>query len=128
MHLFDHAAHDCDGTGRSGHDAAAQTGQIEFPETRMIEHRNEHGRDAVKTGALLRLDRLQGGKGVEAAARIDSRGAVAHAIEVSHAHAEAVVERNGDADAIRLGRPYGLADEEALVEYVSVSQGCAFRG
>ena len=47
--------------------------------------------------------------------------------EVAHDHAEAVVERHGDADPVVLGVGAQLADEEPVVQDVVVRQGRALR-
>ena len=62
------------------------------------------------------------GAGVEALAGIDHRGAVRHAGQIAQHHAEAVVERHRDAQAVVLGEAHRLADEEAVVEDVVVRQ------
>jgi hypothetical protein len=54
-------------------------------------------------------------------------GAVRRAREVAEDHAEAVVERHRDANAIGLGEPHRLADEEAVVEDVVVRERRALR-
>ena len=46
--------------------------------------------------------------------------------QVSKHHPEAVIERNGNADAIVLAVPQRFADEEAVVQNVVVREGSAF--
>ena len=43
--------------------------QVEAGELGMVEHRDEHGRDAVQAGAALRLDRLERRERIEALGR-----------------------------------------------------------
>ena len=61
-------------------------------------------------------------------AGVDHGGAVGEAAEVAHDHAEAVVERHGDAEAVVLGEAHGGGGEVAVVEDVVVGEGGALRG
>ena len=73
-------------------------------EARMVELGDEHGRHAVQAGAALLLHGLQHGYRLEAFAGIDHGGAVGDAGQVAQHHAEAVVERHRDAQAVVLGQ------------------------
>ncbi|MCY1536119.1 hypothetical protein D9M68_715620 [compost metagenome] len=48
-----------------------------------------------------------------------------HAAEVAHHHAEAVVQRHRDHQAVLLGQPHALSDHVAVVEDVVVTEGGA---
>ena len=93
----------------------------------MIEFGDEHGRHAVERRASLLLDGLQRRQRIKAFAGIDHRRAVRHRGEIAHHHAEAMIERHRDADAVVLGQPHGAADEIAVVEDVVVGQRHALR-
>ena len=71
-----------------------------------LELGDEHGRHAVERGAALGLDRLQHRQRIEALARIDHGGAMGDAGEIAQHHAEAVIERHRNADAVALGEPH----------------------
>ena len=47
VHLVDDALHDLDGAWRARHDPGPQRGRVELLEPRVLEHRDEHRRDAV---------------------------------------------------------------------------------
>src|SRR6266542_243739 len=71
------------------------------------------------------LDGREGRGRLERLGRVDHGRAVRGAGEVAEHHAEAVVQRHRDADAVGLGVAAALADEEAVVEDVVVRQGGA---
>ena len=83
---------------------------------------DEHRRHAVERRAALLLHRLERRARLEGRAPGDHAGAVGDAAEVAHDHAEAVVERHGDADAVVLRVAAQLADEEPVVEDVVVAE------
>ena len=129
MHLADHAAHHLDGTRRAGHDAGAQRAEIETRKFGMFQFRDEHRRHAVQAGATFFLHGFQRGQHVEAFARDHHAGAVRDAGEVAQHHAEAVIERHRNAQAIVLGEAHRRSDEKAVVDDVVVGErgalGCA---
>ena len=61
---------------------------------------------------------LEHGFGVEALVRVDHRRAVRDADEIAEHHAEAVVQRHGNTQAIDLAELHRRADEVAVVEDV----------
>src|ERR1700723_1813961 len=128
MHLIDHPMHDRNRTRRTCHDPAAQTRFVEFPEARMVEDGDEHRRHAVKCGATLRLDTLQGCQRVKAAAGINDRGAMGEAIQVAHTHSEAMIQRHRNANPVADAGADRFADEKPIVQNITVRQGRAFRG
>ena len=72
-------------------------------EARMVELGDEHRRHAVQRGAALGLDGLQHRQRVEGLARDRPCSAPwVGAGQVAEHHAEAVVERHRDADAVAL--------------------------
>ncbi len=125
VHLGDHPLHHLDRAGGAGHDAGAQAGQVHAGALGVVEHGDEHGRHAVQRGGALLGHRLQGGQRLEGGARVDHRAAVGQAAEVAHHHAEAVVQRHRDDQAVVLGEAEALADHVAVVEDVVVAEGGA---
>ena len=73
-----------------------------FPDPGGGENVYEHGGGAVDAGAALRLQRLHARRAVEAGAGHHVGGAVDDAAQRAHHAAEAVVEGDGEADAVRL--------------------------
>ena len=122
VHLVDDAAHDLHRARRPGHDPGAQAREVERGELGVRELGDEHRRHAVERRAALLLDRLERRARLEAGRGEDHRRAVGDAAEVPHDHAEAVVQRHGDADAVVLRVAAQLADEEPVVEDVVVAE------
>jgi hypothetical protein len=88
----------------------------------MSELGNEHRGHAIEGRAALGFDRLEGGQRIETLARVDHGRAVSDAGKIAQHHAEAVIERHGDAHFIPVGQALRLADEIAVVEEVVVSE------
>ena len=128
MHLVDHPAHDFDRTGRARHHAGAQTGQIEAFKFGVVELGDEHRRHTIKRGAAFRGDRLEGGQRVERIGRIDHGRTVGHSRQIADHHAETVVERHRNTDAVSLAVFQRLAQKEAVVENVVVGERCTLGG
>jgi hypothetical protein len=122
MHARHHVAHHFDRARRARHNAGAQAGQIETGELGMAENGDEHGGDAVQACAALGLDGLQHGERVEPFGWADHASAMGDAGEVPQHHAEAMVERHGNAQPVSRRQPHRLADEKAVVEDVVVGQ------
>ena len=118
LHLFHHL----DRARRAGHDAGAQRAEVEVLEAWVLELADEHRRHAVEGGAALLLHGLHRRHRVVGLGRNHHRRAVRRAREVAQHHAEAVVEGHRDADAVPLRVLQRLADEEAVVEDVVVSE------
>ena len=93
----------------------------------MRERADEHGRDAVETGAAFGLHRLQHGARLEGVGRDHDGGPVRHRAEIAHHHAEAVIERNWNADAIRGAVAAAHPGEVRVVQDVPVREGRALR-
>ena len=92
-------------------------------ELRMLELGDEHGRHAVERRCSARPRTASStASGSKPSDGIDHRRAVGQAGEIAHHHAEAVVERHRDAEAVARLQPHALADEEAVVEDVAVGQ------
>ena len=127
VHLVVDALHHLDRAGRAGHDAGAQRFQVEARKFRMIEFGDEHRRHAVERGAFLALDGLQRRQRIKTLAGIDHGGAERDGGEVAHHHAEAMIERHRNADAVLLGQAHRAADEIAVVEDVVMRQRHALR-
>src|SRR5260221_4346496 len=83
-----------------------------------------HARDG---SAALRRYCMQRPNGFKALAGEHHGGTLGQARQDSHHHAEAVVERNRDADAILWPDPGRHTHLQAVVEQVVVGQGHAFR-
>ena len=127
VHLAVDALHHLDRAGRAGHDAGAQRFQVEARKFGMIELGDEHGRHAVDRGAFLLLDGCQRRQRIKAFPGIDHGRTERDGGQVAHHHAEAMIERHRDADAVLLGEPHGAADEIAVVEDVVMGQRHALR-
>ena len=88
----------------------------------MLKLGDEHGRHTVQRGTALLLHRLQRWSCLEAFAGHHHSGAMGHTREIGEHHAEAVIERDGDAEAVALRELHALAGEEAVVEDVMVRE------
>jgi hypothetical protein len=82
---------------------------------RVVEHGDEHGRHAVQDAGALLGHGAQGQLGVEGVVGVDHGAAVGDATEVGHDHAEAVVQRHRDHQAVALGQAQAFADHEPLL-------------
>src|SRR6266516_4659204 len=83
------------------------------------------GAPAMKRGAPLLGDRLQGVERTEVRGGQDHGRAVRHAGQVAQHHAEAVIKRHGDAEPIPVAQAHALAHTEAVVEDVVVGEHSA---
>ena len=113
------------GQGRAGHDTGAKRGEIVLGKVGVVEHGDEHGGHAVDGDASFVLDRREGRGRVEGVGGIDDGGATGGAAEVAHHHAEAVVEGNGDAEAVAGLEPLDAGDAIGVVEDVVMGESCA---
>ena len=129
VHLVHDAAHHLDRAGRARHDARAQGGEVGRGEAGMAELGDEHGGHAVERGAALGRDGREHGLGIEATAGKDHGGPVGEAGEHAHHHAEAMVERYRDADAVFGRQALRSTDKVGVVEDVVVGEcrplGCS---
>ena len=101
--------------------------EIEASEILMVEHGDEHGRDAIDRGAALARDRLQCRARFEAFARKYHRRTLGGAAQCAHHHAEAMIERHRDAQPIILGQRHGTCHEAGIVDDVGVGERGALR-
>ena len=92
----------------------------------MIELGDEHGRHAVERGAALGRDGLERRQRIEALGREHHRCAMRDRGEIAQHHAEAVIERHRDADAVARRETHRRAGEVAVVEQVVVGERRAF--
>ena len=122
VHRFVDAPHHLDRAGRAGHDAGAQRRRGRIWEIGVVEFGDEHGRHAVERRAFFLLDGLQRRQRIESLAGIDHGCARGDGGEIAHHHAEAMIERNRNADAVLLGQAHRAADEIAVVEDVVMRQ------
>eukprot|EP01137_Pigoraptor_chileana_P037199 Opistho-2@33913 len=88
----------------------------------MRQHRDEHRRHAVERGTALCRNRAQSRLRIEARRRIDHRRTVGQAGEIAHHHAEAMIERHGNADAVSRAQTHAATDEIAVVEDVAMAE------
>ena len=96
--------------------------EVEFGELGMVELGDEHGGHAVERGAALLGDGLQGGQGIEGFGGIDHGRAMGQAAEIAHHHAEAVIERHGNAQPVVGREPEPAGHEVAVVQDVVVAE------
>ena len=122
VHVALHLLHHLDRAGRARHDAGAQALEVELRELGMVELGDEHGGHAVERRAALLGDGLQGRQRIERLGGIDHGRAVRQAAEIAHHHAEAVIERHGDAQPVVRRELQPLADEVAVVQDVVVAE------
>lgn len=125
VHVANDPPHHLDRAGGAGHDSGAQAGKVEFAAARMIQLGDEHGRYPVQRGGALLGHGQQGRLGVEAGRRVDHGRAVGDAAEVAHHHAEAVIQRHRDHQAVFRAESEAFADHVAVVEDVVVAEGGA---
>ena len=125
----DHPLHHLDRARRAGHDPGAQRGPGRSRrEPGRAELGDEHGRVRRRARCTARRrpprasppDRMPG-SGDHHARAVTGGG------QVSHDHAEAVIEGHRHADPVGLGVAADLPDEIAVVEDVVVGQGGALR-
>ena len=95
--------------------------KIIFVEVRVLEHSDEHRRHAVDCGTVLCHKRVHDLFGVEHINRHKGRS-VGYAGHEREHHAEAVEERNGDAQPVLMGELHAVAYRLAVVENVVVGE------
>ena len=122
MHFRHHAFHQFGRARRAGHDARAQGRQIKLAELRMVQLGDEHRGHPVQCRAALFRHTLQSVHRTEMRRGQHHCRAVRHAGKVAQHHAEAVIERHGDAESVEVTEPHALADPEAVVEDVVVRE------
>ena len=127
MHLLEHFVHYLNRAGCTGHNAGTQAAEIEVPKLRVIQFGDKHRRDTVQGGATLLRDRRQGHAGVKGLTGEYRGAAVGDTGEVSHHHAEAVVQRHGDTQPVVFGQVHAVTHTLAVIEDIPVSQRGAFR-
>ena len=99
-----------------------------------VEPANSDGRAWRRTWSAPRRARCSArrhrgkvGDGVESLRRKHHRGALRDAAHRAHHHAEAVIERHGDAQPVLGPEPHRRGDEIAIVDDVEVGQGSTLR-
>ncbi|MNH06677.1 hypothetical protein D3C79_660530 [compost metagenome] len=92
----------------------------------MIEHRDEHGRHAVKDAGTLLGHGAQGEFGVKSVVGVDHGAAVGDAAEVGHDHAEAMVQRHRDHHTVAGCQAKAFTHHETVVEDVVVTERGTF--
>jgi len=100
VHESAHLLHELDGTGRSGHYPRAQAGKVVLIKVGVLELGHKHGGNAMQSSALLLLHRGHHRDGIEVLGGKDHGGSVGHAGHIGEDHTEAVVEGDGNAEAV----------------------------
>src|ERR1700722_10421671 len=93
----------------------------------MTEDRDEHGGYAVEVSAALFLDGTQYLERVECLAGVHHGGGVSETGEISHYHAEAVIQRNWKADAVCRADPGSLPDLQPIIQQIVVGERYSLR-
>lgn len=86
MHVPVHPPEELDGTGRATDQGGAQRAHVELFEVRMLELRDEHGRDAGNDRSFLLLDRLEHRPSVEGSPREDVAAPYVTQLSTLHTH------------------------------------------
>ena len=114
IHFFHHAAHERLGAGGTGHDAGAQTGDVEALEQLVFQFGKKHGGYAVQSRAAFAVHGGQYGKGIEFFDD-DHAGSMIDAGHDAQHTAETVEQGHAEAEAILFGKahvaPYPVAVE-----------------
>ncbi len=126
MHFADDPPHHLNRTGRARHDPGAQGRQIEIVTLRLIEHGDEHGRHAVQRSGFLFGDGVQGQQRIEGVTGVNHGAAVGDTTQIAHHHAEAVVQRHRNDQAIGGAQAKAFTDHVTVVENIVVTEGRAF--
>ena len=126
-HFLRDALHHLDRARAAGHDAGPQRRQISPRIVFVLEHGDEHRGHAVERGAALLFDGRQRRAGLKAFGRKHHRRAVNHAAQRSQHAAEAVVQRHGQADAVRVIEPLALAGVERVEQNIAMREHRALR-
>src|ERR1700688_2808674 len=93
----------------------------------MTKDRNEHGGYPVEVGAALFLDGTQDLERVECLAGVHHGGGVGETGEISHYHAEAVIQRYREAHTVRRADAGGLPDLQPIIQQVVVGERYSLR-
>ena len=93
----------------------------------MVQHGREHRRHPVHRVAALRIEGREGLAGVEGLARKDHGHPVGGGREVSEDHAEAVVERDRDAERLPGLKAHGPGAGDGVVDDVAMGKGRPLR-
>src|ERR1700688_376447 len=93
----------------------------------MTKDRNEHGGYPVEVGAALFLDGTQYLERVECLAGVHHGGGVCETGEISHHHAEAMIQRDREADADCRADAGGLPDVQPVIQQVVVGECYSLR-
>ncbi|MNU50151.1 hypothetical protein D3C71_391110 [compost metagenome] len=125
MHFADDATHHFDRARRTRHDPGAQARQIEFGTLRLIEHGDEHGRYAIERSGFFFGDGAEGQQRVEGIVGVNHGAAMGDATQIAHDHAEAVIQRHRDHQAISGGQAEAFTHHVTVVENVVVTEGRA---
>ncbi len=93
-----------------------------MPSARVVKHGDEHRRHPVQAGGTFGGAGLERRLRVERLGRVDHAGTVIGGGQIAHHHPEAVIQRDGDADPIRLGVAQQRGDEIRIVEDVVMGE------
>ena len=92
----------------------------------MVQGVDKHGGYAVQACTFFVLHGLQCQQGVEGVIGVNRRGAMGQAGQVAHNHTKAVVQRNGDAQAILISKAHAVRAKKAVVQDITMGEGGAF--
>src|SRR5689334_22875486 len=93
----------------------------------MFEFGDEHRRYAMQRRTAFGGDGFQRLDRIESVVRENRRRTMADTGEIAHHHAEAVIERNGNAEPVLLAEAHAFADDAAIVENIEVTERGALR-
>ena len=122
VHFAYHPLHDLHRAGGTRHDPGAQTAEIVVVEIGEVEFGNEHGGDAMQCRTALLRHSRQRRRRVKGLARKYRGRTVGDARQVTHHHAEAVVQGHRNAQSVVLRQAHAIADELAVVEDIEMGE------
>ncbi len=120
IHFANDLLHHRLGAWRASHNAGAQAGQIKAIEFRVVELGDKHGRYAMQGGTFFLGDNAQDTVRFKGFTGEDSRRAMANTTQVANHHAEAMVERYGDAHLVFMGKTHHIAVDLAIIQHITV--------
>ena len=90
----------------------------------MVEDRDQHGRHSVKRRTTFISHRLKCHPRIISLSGVDHRSPARHGCKITQDHAEAMIERNRNADAVLDGEIDGLSRKITIVENVAMRKRC----
>ncbi len=127
MHLRYDLFHRLNRTWRAGHDARAQTREIEAREVRVIQFGDEHSRNAVQRSAFFLGDRGERGGRIKRLSGEDHVRTDRYAGQYRQHHPKAVIERHGNAESVLFREAHRHRDIAGVVDDVAMRERGALR-